>query len=159
MEDNKRRAYIKQQATKKKQDGIQLPKGTSPANPTTKRKPSEKTDCLPKKPKVAPKSIVGLKVEAKKTVTPLAQVRGKGIMTGPVLFTEKPPVFLREDSKYTLEQLSSIITADNYEDLSNHTTEAIRETSLFRIAQVTMFVPFLFFFPLTCLLINPCFCS
>ena len=102
---------------------------------------------------------MGLKVEAKKTVTPLAQGRGKGIMTGPVLVTEKPPVFLREDSKYTLKQLSSIITADNYEDLSNHTTEAIRETSLFRIAQVTMFVPFLFFFPSTCLLINPCFCS
>ena len=67
MEDSKRRAYIRQQATKKKQDGSQLPKGL-----TTKRKLSEKTDRLPKKPKVVPKFIVGLKADAMKTVTPLA---------------------------------------------------------------------------------------
>jgi len=36
-----------------------------------------------------------------------------------------------------LEQLSSIITVDDYEDLSNHKTEAIREMGLFCIAQVT----------------------
>ena len=50
---------------------------------------------------------------------------------------EKPPVLLHEDSKYTLEQLSSIITIDDYEDLSNHVTKAMGETSLFCIAQVT----------------------
>ena len=69
MEDSKRRAYIKQQAAKKKQEGCQPHKGTGPANPSTKRKSSEKTDRLPKKPKVVPESIVGLKAKAKKTVT------------------------------------------------------------------------------------------
>jgi len=49
-------------------------------------------------------------------------------MTGSVPSAEKPPVLLCEDSKYALEQLSSIITVDNYEDLSNHATEAMRET-------------------------------
>ena len=120
MEDSKRRAYIKQQvATKKNQQRSQPPKGTSPANLFTKRKPSEKTDRLPKKPKVVPKSVVGLKVKIKKTVTLVGQGRGKGLMTGPVPVTEKPLVLLREDSKYVLEQLSSIITSDDYEDLSN----------------------------------------
>ena len=50
---------------------------------------------------------------------------------------EKPPILLHEDSKYALQQLLSIITVDDYEDLSNHETEAMRETSLFCIAQVT----------------------
>ena len=40
-------------------------------------------------------------------------------------------------SKYALEQLLSIITVDDYEDLSNHATEAMGEMSLFCIAQVT----------------------
>ena len=52
---------------------------------------------------------------------------------GSVLIAEKPPVLLH-DSKYALEQLLSIITADDFEDLSNHATEAIRETGLFCIA-------------------------
>ena len=56
---------------------------------------------------------------------------------GSVPSVEKPPILLREDSKYALEQLSSIITVDDYEDLSNHPTEAIGETVLFCIAQVT----------------------
>ena len=55
-------------------------------------------------------------------------------MTGSVSITEKPPVLLREDSKYALEQLSSIITIDDYEDLSNHATDAMGETGLFSIA-------------------------
>ena len=76
-------------------------------------------------------------------------------MTGPAPITEKPPILLREDSKYALEQLSSIITADNYEDLSNYVTEAMRETRLFTIAQVIVSMPFLFSFPLTCLVTNP----
>ena len=50
---------------------------------------------------------------------------------------EKPPVLLREDSKYALEQLLSIITVNDYEDLGNHATEAMGETGLFCIAQVT----------------------
>ena len=55
-------------------------------------------------------------------------------MTGLVPVTEKLLVLLRKDSKYALEQLLSIITADDYEDLSNHTTEAMGETRLFSIA-------------------------
>ena len=67
-------------------------------------------------------------------------------MTSSVLVTEKPPVLLREDSKYALEQLSSIITADDYEDLSNHATETMGETGFFSIAQVTTSIHFLFLF-------------
>ena len=37
-------------------------------------------------------------------------------------------------SKYALEQLLSIITVDDYEDLSNDATEAMGEMSLFCIA-------------------------
>ena len=69
MEDSKRKAFIKQQVAKKKQEETQPPKGTGLANPSTKRKSSEKTDHLSKKPKVVPESIVGLKAKAKKTVT------------------------------------------------------------------------------------------
>ena len=78
-------------------------------------------------------------------------------MTGSVLVAEKPPVLLREDFKYALEQLSSIITTDDYEDLSNHATKAMGETGLFSIAQVTTSIHFLFsfFFSLTCLATNP----
>lgn len=47
---------------------------------------------------------------------------------------EKPPVLFCEDSKYVLEQLSSIITTDDYEDLGNHTIKAMGETGLFFIA-------------------------
>ena len=98
---------------------------------------------------------MGLKVEIKKTVTPIGQVRGKGLMIGPVLVTGKPPILLREDSKYALEKLLSFITANNYEDLSNHATETTGETGLFSIALVVVSVPFLFFFPSTFLLTNP----
>ena len=87
--------------------------GTGPANLSAKRKSSEKTDRLSKKPKVVPKSVVGFQVETKKTVTPIGQGRGKGFMTGPVPVTKKPPILLHEDSKYALEKLSSIITADD----------------------------------------------
>ena len=67
-------------------------------------------------------------------------------MIGPA-FIEKPPVLLREDSKYALEQLSSIIITDDYKDLSNHATEAVREMGLFSIAQVTVSIPFFFLSP------------
>ena len=55
-------------------------------------------------------------------------------MTGLVPVTEKLLVLLREDFKYALEQLLSIITVDDYDDLSNHTTEAMGEMGLFSIA-------------------------
>ena len=43
---------------------------------------------------------------------------------------------LREDLKYALGKLSSIIGSEDYEDLGNHSTEAMGETGLFSIAQV-----------------------
>ena len=49
---------------------------------------------------------------------------------------KKPPVLLREDPKYASKKLSSIITSEDYEDLGNHSTEAMGETGLFSIAQV-----------------------
>ena len=67
-------------------------------NPSTKRKQLEKTGCLSKKPKTVPEPIVGLQAEAKKTVTHPGYEKGKGLMTGSVPVTEKPPVLLRKDS-------------------------------------------------------------
>ena len=49
---------------------------------------------------------------------------------------KKPPVLLHEDLKYALGKLSSIIGSEDYEDLGNHSTEAMGETSLFSITQV-----------------------
>ena len=125
MDATRRRAYIKQQAALKKQNEGQPPKGTGSASPSTKRKQPEKTGHLPKKPKTVPELIMGLKAETRKTVTFPGPRKGKGLMTGSVHITEKPLVLLHEDSKYALEQLSSIIIADDYEDLNNHATEAM----------------------------------
>ena len=61
---------------------------------------------------------------------------GKGLMIPPLGSQKKPPVLLREDPKYALEKLSLIIGNEDYEDLGNHSTEAMGETSLFSIAQV-----------------------
>ena len=47
---------------------------------------------------------------------------------------KKPPVLLREDPKYALGKLSSIIGSEDYEDLGNHSTEAMGEMGLFSIA-------------------------
>ena len=85
---------------------------------------------------------MGLIAEGVKTVTLVKHGAGKGMMKAPFTSQEKPPVLLREDSKYALEQLSSIITSEDYEDLGNHSTEAMRETSLFAIAQVIISVIF-----------------
>ena len=68
-------------------------------------------------------------------VTPTKHGVGKGFMKGLSPTQEKPPVLLRDDSKYALEKLSSIIMSDDYEDLSNHAMEAMGETGLFCIAQ------------------------
>ena len=88
---------------------------------------------------------MGLKVEGKKTVTKPVHGKEKGLMMGFVPSAEKPPVLLREDSKYALEQLLSIIIVDDYEDSSNHATEAMGEMGLFFIAQVTSQSSTLFF--------------
>ena len=138
MDASKKRSHIKQQAIMQKQQGGQTSKGSGSANLPFKRKQPEKPNRQPsKKPKVAPEPVLGLKAEGKKTVTKPVHGKGKGCMTGSVPFAEKTPILLREDSKYVLEQLSSIITIDDYEDLSNHATKAMRETGLFCIAQVT----------------------
>ena len=80
---------------------------------------------------------MGLEAEPKMTVTTLCHGKGKGYMKGPTPVVKKPLVLLREDLKYALEKLSFIISFDDYEDLSNHGTEAMGETGLFCIAQVT----------------------
>ena len=59
----------------------------------------------------------------------------KGLMMSEVLITKKPFVLFREDSQYALKQISSIIKDEDYEDLGNHATEAMRETGLFSFIQ------------------------
>ena len=145
MDAAKRRVVIKQQVAKKKEVERQLPKEMSSSNPVIKRKLSEKQCRLPKKPKTILEPVVGLEAEGKKTVTPDKHGVGKGLMKGLSSTQEKPPVRLHEDSKYALEKLSSIISSDNYEDLSNHAMEAMGETGLFCIAQVSHAVHFLSF--------------
>ena len=75
--------------------------------------------------------------EGAKTVTPVKHGSGKGLMKGPSTSQEKPPPFLHDDSKFALEKLSSIISSEDYEDLGNHSMEAMGETGLFAVAQVT----------------------
>ena len=66
----------------------------------------------------------------------------KGLDTIP----KKPPVLFHEDSKYALKKVASIISIDDYEDLSNHATEAMGETGLFCITQVITSNHLLFIF-------------
>ena len=66
--------------------------------------------------------------------------KGKGVMTSQGPVNEKHPVLLREDLRYAIKQLLSIIKEDDYEDLSNHATEAIEETGLFSLVQVRISV-------------------
>ena len=103
------------------------------SNPSIKRKPPPKGDRSAKKPKVSLEPIVGLMAEGK-TVTPVKHGAGKGLMKAPSTTQEKPPVLLREDSKPALEQISSIISSEDYEDLGNHSTEAMGESGLFAVA-------------------------
>ena len=53
---------------------------------------------------------------------------------GPI--PEKRPLLLREDPRRVARLFSSIIKDDDYEDLGNHATEAMRETNLFGLAQL-----------------------
>ena len=80
--------------------------------------------------------VLGLMAEGTKTVTPAKHGGGKGLMIPPLGSKKKPPILLREDPKYALEKLSSIIGNEDYEDLGNHSTEAMGEIGLFSIAQV-----------------------
>ena len=135
MDDATRRVLIKSQAAKQKESGeVVVPKGTIPS---IKRKPSSKSDRPHKQQNVSLKPIVGLMAEGAKTVTPVKHGSGKGLMKAPSTSQEKPPPLLYDDSKFTLEKLSSIISSEDYEDLGNHSTEAMGETGLFAVAQVT----------------------
>ena len=136
MEAAKRRVVIKQNAAKKKEVGGQVPMVTGSSEPSTKRKLLEKQGCLPKKPKTVLEPVMGLKVKGRKMITPTKHRARKGLMKGLSTTQEKPPLLLREDSKYTLEKLSSILMYEDYEDLSNHATEAMGESRLFCVAQV-----------------------
>ena len=135
MDDARRRALIKSQAARQKETGeIVVPKGTASS---AKRKQVSKSDHPPKQQKIPLELVVGLMVEGVKTVTPSKHGSGKGLMKAPSTSQEKPLPLLRDDSKFALERLSSIISSEDYEDLGNHSTEAMRETSLFAVAQVT----------------------
>ena len=84
--------------------------------------------------------------EGNKTVTPAKPGGGKGLMVPPPGSQKKSPILLREDLKYVLEKLSSIIGSEDYEDLGNHSTEAMGETGLFSITQVRARHTLFFFF-------------
>ena len=124
MEEGRRRAYIKQQTASRKEE-------TGTSNPSIKRKPSDKNNRPPKKPKVVVGPITVIPDEVK-----LPPWIGKGLMTGKGPGTEKRPVLLREDPQYALKQLLSILKDDDYEDLGNHSTKAMGEMGLFSLAQV-----------------------
>ena len=143
MEDAKRRAAIKNKAAKNKEtdEGAM---GMGSSRPLAKR-PVLKVDRAPKKQKVSTEPVIGLMAEGKKTVTPAKPGGGKGLMVPPPGSQKKPPVLLREDPKYALGKISSIIGSENYEDLGNHSTEAMGETGLFSIAQVRALC-YLFYF-------------
>ena len=134
MVDAKRRAAIRSKATKNKEtdEGAM---GTGSSRPLAKR-PMPKVDRAPKKQKVSTEPVIGLMAEGKKTVTPAKPGGGKGLMVPLPGSQKKPPVLLREDPKYALGKISSIIRSEDYEDLGNHSTKAMGETGLFSIAQV-----------------------
>ena len=145
MDDAKRRALIKASAAKNKEAvaknkeaGITEPKETI----SSKRKPPSKGDRPPKKPKVPLEPVVGLMAKGAKAVTPTKHGASKGFMKALSTSKKKPPVLLCEGSKYTLEKLTSIITTEDYEDLGNHSTEAMGGDKLFNITQVTLPVHF-----------------
>lgn len=138
MDIAKRRALIRSNAVKNRTaKSAEQKEVTVPA----KRKQSSKGDRPPKKPKVPLEPIVGLMAEGAKTVTPTKHGAGKGLMKGPSSEPKKPPPLLRDDAGYALEKLSSLLTSEDYEDLGNHSTEAMGETSLFSIAQVISVLP------------------
>ena len=133
MEDAKRRAVIRNLAAKRKEtdEGAM---GTGSSKPSTKKKSLLKGDRAPKKQKVSTEPVIGLIAEGNKTATPAKPGGGKGLMVPPPGSQKKPPVLLREDPKYALGKLSSIIGSEDYEDLGNHSMEAIGKTGLFSIA-------------------------
>ena len=124
MDDAKRRAAIRLQAAKNKEANVD-PIGTGSSKLSTKRRLSSKGVHAPKKPKVSLEPVVGLMAKGVKTVTLAKHGASKGLMIALPDSQKKPPVLLREDPKYALKKLSSIITSEDYEDLGNHSTEAM----------------------------------
>ena len=110
--------------------------GTGSSKPSAKKRSLLKGDRAPKKQKVSTELVIGLMAEGNKMVTPAKPGGGKGLMVPPPGSQKKLPVLLREGPEYALGKLSSIIGSKDYEDLGNHSTEAIGETGLFSIAQV-----------------------
>ena len=141
MDDAKRRALIKAQAVKKKESGGVALSAVVAVNLPTKRKTAPKSNHQEKKSKDSLEPVVGLMAEGK-TVTPAKHGSGKGFMKASSNLPEKPPVFLCEDSKHALEQISSIFSAEDYEDLGNHSMKAMGESGLFAVAQVIQSVSF-----------------
>ena len=82
MDDTKRRAAIRLQAAKNKEDNVD-PMGMSSSKPSTKRRLPSKGDCAPKKPKVSLEPIVGLMAEGAKTITSAKHEADKGLMIAP----------------------------------------------------------------------------
>ena len=86
--------------------------------------------------------VVAIPAEGKLPPLPV-HGKGKGLMTGQVPGDEKCLILLREDPQYAPKQLSSILTSEEYEDLGNHSIEAMKETGFFSLAQVRFRLPFL----------------
>ena len=107
MEDAKRRAAIRNKAAKRKEtdEGAM---GTGSSRPLAKR-PLLKGDRAPKKQRVSTEPVIGLMAKGNKTVTLAKHRGGKGLMIPPPGSQKKPLVLLREDPKYALGKLSSII--------------------------------------------------
>ena len=146
MDDAKRRAAIRSKAAKNKETDVGA-MGTGSSRTLAKR-PMPKVDRAPKKQKISTEPVIGLMAEGKKMVTPAKPGAGKGLMVPPPGSQKKLPVLLRENSKYALGKISSIIGSEDYEDLGNHSTEAMGETGLFSIAQVRICRHSSFYFPL-----------
>ena len=133
MEDTKRRAAIRLQAVKNKEtDKGAMGMGSS--KPSAKKRPLAKGDRASKKQKVSLEPVLGLMANGTKTMTPDKHGGGKGLMIPHPGSQKKPSALLREDPKYALEKLSSIIGNEDYEDLGNHSTEAMGEAGLFSVA-------------------------
>ena len=133
MDNAKRRVLIKAQAAKKKESGDVAPSAVVAINLSIKRKSAPKSYHQAKKSKVSLEPVVGLMAKGK-MVTLTKHEAGKGFMKALSNILEKPPVLFCEDSKHTMEQISSIISAEDYEDLGNHSTEAMGKSGLFAVA-------------------------
>ena len=105
MEDDKRRAYICQQAgmqAKKKQEEGVPPKGTGPLNLFIKRKTTDKVNRPTKKPKVVTGSTIGEMPPTTKLPPLSYPEKGKGLITAQGPVSKKRPTLLCKDSRYAI---------------------------------------------------------